>query len=324
MASYAAFSPDTFAEIPPSILGTLPALQPPAGVKPNFVNPEDKSYIQISVATVLFCLMVLLFANRVYTKLVIIRKSSWDDCECAPRLEEQIGTKLKIRQRLMYYWICRCSMLWGNLSQRWQCYSSVRSWSTSPLSGVMHCTILRSCMTLLWFCVNSYVIRSSRKTSMGCQASRYLERQLYYSEFPNLCFEAYFDTKQTSSIIVMFMPFALLFTKLTFFLLYFQVFRPLRWLRISAYLGAVLTCAFYGAATIAQIVFEVPKHGETWLEYALSGKSNKGTTLSIPLAAVGLGIDIVLLVMPIAAVVGLQLPKKRKMGIIFIFMFGIL
>ena len=46
--------------------------------------------------------------------------------------------------------------------------------------------------------------------------------------------------------------------------------------------------------------------------------------LALPLMAVGLGIDIILLVMPIAAVIGLQLPKKRKMGIIFIFMFGIL
>ena len=119
-------------------------------------------------------------------------------------------------------------------------------------------------------------------------------------------------------------PFSLLFTKLTFFLLYFQVFRPLRWLRISIYIGTVLTCAFYGAATIAQIVFQVPKRGETWPEHALSGESSKSNMLALPMMAVGLGIDIILLVMPIAAVIGLQLPKKRKMGIIFIFMFGIL
>ena len=125
-------------------------------------------------------------------------------------------------------------------------------------------------------------------------------------------------------MMVMFTPFSLLFTKLTLFLLYFQVFWPLRWLRISAYIGAILTCAFYGAATIAQIVFTVPKHGETWLDYALSKGSSRGEILSVPLAAVGLGIDIILLVMPIAAVMGLQLPTKRKLGVIFIFMFGIL
>lgn len=159
---------------------------------------------------------------------------------------------------------------------------------------------------------------------MGCQASRSLERQLYCGEFPNLWFKADFDTTQTTSIIVIFTPFSLLFTKLTLFLLYFQVFRPLRWLRISVYIGAILTCAFYGATTITQIVFEVPKHGDTWLDYALSKDNSKGSILSVPLAAVGLGIDIILLVMPIAAVVGLQLPTKRKLGIVFIFMFGIL
>ena len=76
-------TPAALAEIPPSILDTYPALAPPAGVEPNFVDPEDRGYILNSVATVLFCLMVCLFANRIYTRLFIIRKCAWDDCECA-------------------------------------------------------------------------------------------------------------------------------------------------------------------------------------------------------------------------------------------------
>lgn len=68
----------------------------------------------------------------------------------------------------------------------------------------------------------------------------------------------------------------------------------------------------------------IPRPGQTWLEHNLSGEAAKGVILSVPQAAVGLGIDIVLLVMPIAAVVGLQLPTKRKIGIMIIFMFGIL
>lgn len=129
---------------------------------------------------------------------------------------------------------------------------------------------------------------------------------------------------QTSAIIEIFAPVTLLFTKLTFFLLYFQVFRPLRWLRISVYIGAPLICTFYGAVAITQIVIAIPRPGQTWLEHNLSGEAAKGVILSVPQATVGLGIDIVLLVMPIAAVVGLQLPTKRKIGIMIIFMFGIL
>lgn len=82
MSTLSSLTPAALAEIPPSILDTYPALAPPAGVEPNFVNPEDRGYILNSVATVLFCLMVCLFANRIYTRLFIIRKATWDDREC--------------------------------------------------------------------------------------------------------------------------------------------------------------------------------------------------------------------------------------------------
>ena len=82
MADLQTLTPSELAEIPPNILNTLPTLQPPAGVEPNFVNPEDRGYILNCVATVLFCLMVCLFGNRVYTKLFIVRKANWDDCKC--------------------------------------------------------------------------------------------------------------------------------------------------------------------------------------------------------------------------------------------------
>ena len=119
-------------------------------------------------------------------------------------------------------------------------------------------------------------------------------------------------------------PLALLFIKVTFFLLYFQVFRPFRWLRISVYVGAPLTCAFYGAAFITQMVLLLPPPSQTWLEHALSKDEAKSEILVVPISAVGLGIDTVLLVIPIVAIAGLQLPIKRKIGILIIFMFGIL
>lgn len=159
---------------------------------------------------------------------------------------------------------------------------------------------------------------------MGCQISRLFERQLFYSGFPDFFTQVSFDRAQTTAIRVFLTPLTFLFIKLTFFLLYFQVFRPLRWLRISVYIGATLTCAFYGATSITQIIFSTPKRGQTWLEHDFSREAGKARILSVPLSAVGLGIDLVLLVMPIAAVVGLKMPTKRKIGVIFIFMFGIL
>lgn len=252
MAKRQTLSAGELAQIPPNMLNSLPALQPPAGVQPNFVNPEDRGYISNSVATVLLCLMVSLFANRVYTKLFIIRKMGWDDLSCT------IGFLGSIAMYIIVLW--------------------------------------------------STVLGSVGKHQWDVRLVEYLSGNFI----------------TTSAIMGFLAPLTLLFIKLTFFLLYFQVFRPFRWLRVSVYIGATLTCAFYGAASIAQLVFSVPRPGQTWLEPALSGEFNKADVLSVPLSAVGLGIDIALLVMPIAAVMRLQLPTKRKIGVLFIFMFGIL
>ena len=81
---------------PPQVLGDLPALPPPAGLKSNFVSPEDSGYICNTVLTVLFWFTACLFANRVYTKLLIVRKAGLDDRECASNYVSSIVTKLTI------------------------------------------------------------------------------------------------------------------------------------------------------------------------------------------------------------------------------------
>ena len=75
--------PTQMSGIPPTVLDTLPALQPPAGVRSDFVSPDDRGYVLNATATVLFGFMLCLFANRVYTKVSIVREASWDDCMCA-------------------------------------------------------------------------------------------------------------------------------------------------------------------------------------------------------------------------------------------------
>ena len=106
MAKLQTLSPSELAQLPPSVLNALPALPPPVGVESNFVNPEDRGYVLNSVATVLFCLMVCLFAIRVYTRLFIIRKMGWDDCKCASIQVVQIDTRLNIVQSVVHAWIC--------------------------------------------------------------------------------------------------------------------------------------------------------------------------------------------------------------------------
>ena len=65
----------------PSAYASLPALEPPPGVVPNFVDPTDRGYTLIIVGAVLMTLMVLFFVIRMYTKCFVSRKFSWDDCQ---------------------------------------------------------------------------------------------------------------------------------------------------------------------------------------------------------------------------------------------------
>ena len=62
----------------PAIL-QMPALPPPPDVKPNFINPENKGQSLIVAGAILLTFVTIALANRAYTKLYIVRKTSWDD-----------------------------------------------------------------------------------------------------------------------------------------------------------------------------------------------------------------------------------------------------
>ena len=118
-------------------------------------------------------------------------------------------------------------------------------------------------------------------------------------------------------------PPAMIFVKLTFYLMYLQVFRPLKWLRICIYVGATSTTAFYLATEIYWLVSITPRKGQSFASVARSPAELKSLVLSIPVSCVGLGTDLYLLFLPVAAVLQLQLPTRRKVGVIMIFMTGI-
>ena len=115
----------------------------------------------------------------------------------------------------------------------------------------------------------------------------------------------------------------MIFTKLTFFLMYLQIFWPFKWLRICIYLGATVTAVFYLAVEGFWLYNMTPRKGQSFESVVLSSAEYKVLVLSVPVAAVGLGIDLYLLVLPITGVMHLQLPTRRKIGVILIFMTGI-
>ena len=95
-------------------------------------------------------------------------------------------------------------------------------------------------------------------------------------------------------------------------------------MKICAYTGLAVTTAFYISIAVASFVFVTPRHGETWAEHLFSKEEFRSTTLLIPTPSVGLIIDLAILILPIIAVMQLQLPTRRKAGVILIFMTGLL
>ena len=117
---------------------------------------------------------------------------------------------------------------------------------------------------------------------------------------------------------------ALLIIKLTFFILYWQLFRPIRGLRIAIWLGGIFTTLFYVAINIAAWVFTTPRRGETWYSHFIGPVQAKQSNLTGPLPAVGLAIDVYILVIPLIGISGLNMPTRRKIGVALVFLTAIM
>ena len=73
--------PKLIQSMPPVLLKTLPAGQPPPGVRPSFAEPPTRVPVILGVGIAFVVLAVLCFSVRIYTKLAIAKNWQWDDCE---------------------------------------------------------------------------------------------------------------------------------------------------------------------------------------------------------------------------------------------------
>ncbi|KAL8721474.1 MAG: hypothetical protein Q9225_001853 [Loekoesia sp. 1 TL-2023] len=71
-----------------------------------------------------------------------------------------------------------------------------------------------------------------------------------------------------------------IFIKLTFFILYWSVFKPFHALKISILIGGIIVTSVYVGMTIARLVDATPRARETWLEHV---KCQICTDLGIPI-----------------------------------------
>ena len=66
------------------IFDQQPALKPPPGVTPNFVDPPNLAGPSIVLITCAFFLIILAVSSRIYTKAVVVQKMVLEDCALAP------------------------------------------------------------------------------------------------------------------------------------------------------------------------------------------------------------------------------------------------
>lgn len=111
----------------------------------------------------------------------------------------------------------------------------------------------------------------------------------------------------------------MLLIKVTFFIMYLEIFRLKHWLKICSITGIVVVVAFYGSMTIITLVVTTPRRHESWLECDLAPRHQIALNISVPQSAFGLAFDLYILALPILGVWKLQMPKKRKAGIILVF-----
>ena len=116
---------------------------------------------------------------------------------------------------------------------------------------------------------------------------------------------------------------AYIFVKLTFFILYWNIFYPFRWLRFGIIGGATIVVAFYTALIIASFVGAIPPAGSSWVEHAPKSHNNIDEKLSVPLGVVTLVSDVYILILPISGVLRLALSWKKKFGLSMLFMAGV-
>ena len=68
----------------PAAISEGPAMPPPPGVNPNFVDPYSQGPTLIIGGSIMITLMTIFVLARGYTKYHIIRKASWDDGQSHP------------------------------------------------------------------------------------------------------------------------------------------------------------------------------------------------------------------------------------------------
>lgn len=108
------------------------------------------------------------------------------------------------------------------------------------------------------------------------------------------------------------------FSKLSIFLLYFRIFEIHRPTRIAIYAGMISTIFIYTPAIALQSALCVPAPGKDWSSVD-EEQCDRIIVWGVIAGTLGVVQDIYIFIIPIPILLGLQMPKAKKIGTMVIF-----
>ncbi|KAK8050928.1 hypothetical protein PG993_002313 [Apiospora rasikravindrae] len=158
------------------------------------------------------------------------------------------------------------------------------------------------------------LVFSLAHTGLMCAQTKYARHQWdvracwYNGDYTKILF-----AQQIILTIVLF------FSKVSIFLLFHQIFEVQKPTLMAIRFGIVFTAFLYFTNIPMSAILSAPHVGETWASVLTSGRPQKDLIWGVVQSALGIILDLYIFVLPIPAVVRLQLSKKRKIQILGVF-----
>lgn len=124
-------------------------------------------------------------------------------------------------------------------------------------------------------------------------------------------------------IIVVLNFFAAMFVRLSLLSLYLRIFKPILWARVTIFVGIALIVAFYVVCTVILLAITVPRPGQSWM-YTTFTHVKMEADVSVAQGYFGVFSDLFILAIPLKLVSDLSLQRKRKIGVLAVFLTGLL
>lgn len=106
-------------------------------------------------------------------------------------------------------------------------------------------------------------------------------------------------------------------------MLYYRIFKPQKFIRYAIIFGITFSFPIYLLHMTACAIICTPKVGHPWT-LAASTKCPRAAVYVVVVGITTVILDIFLLILPILVILPLQLSVKRKIGILAVFMAGLL